>query len=62
MPATVICQRLRRDGFDGGVDVVKRWHRSVRPQFVAAAGLQRTSCRHGKICQVDWWHCERERL
>ena len=56
VPATVICQRLRRDGFDGEITIVKNWLREVRPQFVAAAGFQRTSYVYGEICQVDWWH------
>jgi len=54
--ATVICQQLRRDGFDEEITILKDWLRQVRPQFVAAAGFQRTSYRHGEICQVDWWH------
>ena len=56
VPATVVCQQLRRDGFDGEITILKDWLRQVRPQFVAAAGFQRTSYRHGEICQVDWWH------
>ena len=56
VPATVICQRLRRDGFDGEITILKNWLRQVRPQFVAAAEFQRTSYRYGEICQVDWWH------
>lgn len=56
VPATVICERLRRDGFDGEITILKDWLRQVRPQFVAAAGFQRTSYRHGELCQVDWWH------
>jgi transposase len=56
VPATVVCQQLRRDGFDGEITILKDWLRQVRPQFVAAAGFQRTSYRHGEVCQVDWWH------
>ncbi len=54
--ATVIVQRLRRDGFDGEITTLRDWLRQVRPQFAAAAGFQRTSYRYGEICQVDWWH------
>lgn len=56
VPATVVCQRLRRDGFDGEITILKDLLRQVRPRFVAAAGFQRTSYRHGEICQVDYWH------
>jgi transposase len=56
VPATVMLQHLRRDGYDGGIDILKRWLRQVRAQFAAAAGFQRTSYWPGEICQVDWWH------
>lgn len=54
--ATVICERLRRDGFDGEITILKDWLRQVRPQFAAAEGFQRTSYVPGEICQADWWH------
>jgi transposase len=56
VPATVICERLRREGFDGEITILKNWLRQVRPQFAAAAGFQRTSYLPGEICQLDWWH------
>jgi transposase len=54
--STVICERLRREGFDGSVAIVKRFVATVRPQFAAAASYQRTSYLPGEIGQVDWWH------
>jgi transposase len=54
--ATVICQRIRRDGYGGEITTLKRWLRDVRPQFAAAQGFQRTSYLPGEICQLDWWH------
>jgi transposase len=56
VPATVILERLRREGFDGSITIVKRFVGQVRPQFAAAASFQRTSYLPGEIGQVDWWH------
>lgn len=38
---------------DGDITILKDWLRTVHPQFAAVAGFQRTSCRHGELCQVD---------
>lgn len=55
-PATVILERLRRDGFTGGITILKDHLQHVRPQFVAARAFQRTTYLPGEIAQVDWWH------
>ena len=56
VPATVMLERLRRDGFDGSITILKRFVVTVRPQFAAAQAFQRTSYLPGEIGQVDWWH------
>lgn len=55
-PATVIAERLRADGYTGGLSILKAHLASVRPGFLAARAFQRTSYRPGEIGQVDWWH------
>lgn len=55
-PATVICERLRADGYAGGISVLKEHLARVRPGFAAARAFQRTSYRPAEIGQVDWWH------
>lgn len=55
VPATVIIQRLRRDGFAGGITILKDHLAKVRPAFVAAKSYQRTSYLPGEISQLDWW-------
>ncbi len=54
--ATVILERLRADGFAGGITILKDHLRLVRPAFLAARSYQRTAYRPGEIGQVDWWH------
>jgi transposase len=56
VPATVILERLRREGFDGSITIVKRFVAATRPEFAAAQAFQRTSYLPGEIGQVDWWH------
>lgn len=56
VPATVILERLRREGFDGSITILKRFVAQVRPQFASAQAFQRTSYLPGEIGQVDWWH------
>jgi transposase len=56
VPATVICERLRADGYRGRITILKDHLSSVRPGFLAARAFQRTSYRPGEIGQVDWWH------
>lgn len=54
--ATVIRERLRADGYRGGITILKEYLGGVRPTFLAARAYQRTSYRPGEIGQVDWWH------
>jgi transposase len=54
--ATVIRERLRPLGYQGGITILKEHLARVRPGFLAARAYQRTSYRPGEIGQVDWWH------
>lgn len=54
--ATVIRERLHRDGYRGGITILKEHLARVRPGFLAARAYQRTTYRPGEIGQVDWWH------
>jgi transposase len=53
--ATVILERLRREGYGGGITIVKDYVARVRPFFVEAKSRQRTSYLPGEIAQTDWW-------
>ncbi|MGH7320763.1 MAG: IS21 family transposase [Candidatus Rokuibacteriota bacterium] len=54
--ATVIRERLRAEGYQGRITILKEHLAKVRPTFLAARAFQRTSYRAGEIGQVDWWH------
>jgi transposase len=54
--APVIRERLRSEGYRGGITILKEHLARVRPTFLAARAYQRTSYRPGEIGQVDWWH------
>jgi transposase len=54
-PATVIIERLRRDGYDGGITILKEYLSGLRPLFVEAEARQRTSYLPGEIGHTDWW-------
>jgi transposase len=54
--ATVIRERLRAEGYRGGITILKDHLARVRPAFLAARAYQRTAYRPGEIGQVDWWH------
>jgi transposase len=60
VPATVVLQHLRRDGYAGGITILKEHLANVRPQFLAARSFQRTSYLPGEISQIDWWHTGRQ--
>jgi len=53
--ATVILERLRRDGYGGGISILKEYVAEVRPQFLGARSFQRTSYLPGEIGHTDWW-------
>lgn len=54
-PATVIIEYLRRDGYDGGITILKEYLAEVRPLFVEAELRQRTSYVPGEMGHCDWW-------
>lgn len=54
--ATVILERLRRSGYQGGISILRDHVRKVRGEFAAAASFQRTTYVPGEIGQIDWWH------
>jgi transposase len=54
--APLILERLRAEGFAGGITILKDHLAAVRPAFLAARSFQRTAYRPGEIGQVDWWH------
>ncbi len=54
--ATVILERLRAEGFDGGITIVKDLVAELRPAFIAARAFQRTTYLPGELGQWDWWH------
>lgn len=54
--ATVICHRLRRSGYAGGMSILRDHLSRQRPAFAAARAFQRTSYLPGEIAQLDWWH------
>lgn len=54
-PATVIIEYLRRDGYQGGITILKDYLREVRPLFVQARSYQRTSYLPGEVGHTDWW-------
>ncbi len=60
VPATVVLQHLRRDGYAGGITILKEHLAEVRPQFLQARCFQRTSYLPGEISQIDWWHTGRQ--
>jgi transposase len=55
VPATVILEHLRRDGYAGGITILKQQVAAVRPAFVAARSDQRTSYLPGELAHGDWW-------
>lgn len=55
MPATVVAQRLRLQGFGGSLTILKDHLRRVRLLFADAQANQRTSYQPGELAQTDWW-------
>jgi transposase len=54
-PATVIIEHLRREGYDGGITILKEYLKKVRPLFSEAEARQRTTYLPGEIGHTDWW-------
>ncbi len=55
VPATVIIEYLRRDGYGGGLTILKDYLQEIRPLFVEARSYQRTSYLPGEVGHTDWW-------
>lgn len=55
VPATVIIEHLRRDGYGGGITILKDYLVQVRPLFVQSKSYQRTSYLPGEVGHTDWW-------
>jgi transposase len=54
--ATVMLQHLRREGYRGGVSILKDLLLELRPLYWPATDpFQRTTYVPGEICQLDWW-------
>ena len=54
--ATVVLDHLRRQGYAGGITILKDHLVKVRPAYVAARSFQRTTYLPGELAQIDWWH------
>lgn len=55
-PATVILEHLRREGYRGGVSILKDLLSELRPIYGPGPDpFQRTTYVPGEICQLDWW-------
>jgi hypothetical protein len=52
--ATVIRERLRPAGCEGGITILEEHLARVRPAFLAARTYQRTAYGPGEIGEVDW--------
>ena len=55
VPATVILEHLRRDGYSGGITILKEHVATLRPAFLAARSFQRTTYLPGELAHGDWW-------
>lgn len=49
VPATVILNHLRTDGYAGGITILKEHMASLRPAFLAARSFQRTTYLPGEV-------------
>lgn len=54
-PATVIIDHLRRQGYVGGITILKDYLAKIRCEFLLAHGRQRTTYLPGEIGHGDWW-------
>lgn len=54
--ATVVLEHLRKEGYGGGITIVKEHLATVRPANLAARSHQRTTYFPGELGQIDWWH------
>lgn len=56
VPSTVILEHLRKDGYAGGITILKEQVAELRPAFLAAKSFQRTTYLPGELAHGDWWH------
>lgn len=54
VPATVIREHLQRQGYGGGITILKDYLRELRPLY-RQHDWQRTVYAPGEIFQADWW-------
>ncbi len=55
VPASVVMERLRREGYDGGISILKDYLAGVRPPRQDPRVYQRTTYLPGELAQCDWW-------
>ena len=55
VPATVVIDHLRREGYEGGITILRDYLAEVRPLFLVARSYQRTSYLPGELAHTDWW-------
>jgi len=55
VPATVILEHLRTDGYAGGITILKEHVAKLRPAFLSARSFQRTTYLPGELAHGDWW-------
>jgi len=53
--ARVVVEHLRREGYQGGISIVKDYLQEVRPLLLGARSYQRTSYLPGELAHTDWW-------
>ncbi len=53
--ARVILERLRPQGYQGGITILKDYLQEVRPLWLGARSYQRTSYLPGELAHTDWW-------
>lgn len=54
-PATVVIDHIRRQGYAGGITILKDYLQKIRCEFALAQGRQRTTYLPGEIGHGDWW-------
>lgn len=55
VPATIILEHLRSDGYAGGITILKEHVARLRPAFLQARSFQRTTYLPGELAHGDWW-------
>ncbi len=53
--ARVVLEHLRREGYGGGITILKDYLQEIRPLFLGAKSYQRTSYLPGELAHTDWW-------